>query len=153
VGMKDEAKNVPHLRGQKLSRQAKASKPGTCKWEPAGKENVKIKLDDMSKLVKDVTVDTIELDSLKDYQPFMVEDDDEEEVHAESHIKTKDASLSQPLPSLKTIKIQELSTQLLLFSLKTLNWRKKRKMRKLPSKFDEISRAVIDLIKYVEGGN
>ncbi|GJR96653.1 hypothetical protein Tco_0268827 [Tanacetum coccineum] len=37
--MKDEAKNVPHLRGQKLSRQAKASKPGTCKWEPAGKEN------------------------------------------------------------------------------------------------------------------
>ncbi|GJU34282.1 hypothetical protein Tco_1182636 [Tanacetum coccineum] len=39
IGMKDEAKNVPHLRGQKLSRQAKASKPGTCKWEPAGKEN------------------------------------------------------------------------------------------------------------------
>ncbi|GJZ96507.1 hypothetical protein Tco_0668841 [Tanacetum coccineum] len=26
IGMKDEAKNVPHLRGQKLSRQAKVAK-------------------------------------------------------------------------------------------------------------------------------
>ncbi|GKB84982.1 hypothetical protein Tco_0957254 [Tanacetum coccineum] len=39
ICIKDEAKNIPHLHGQKLSRQAKASKPGTCKWEPAGKEN------------------------------------------------------------------------------------------------------------------
>ncbi|GKG60127.1 hypothetical protein Tco_0609791, partial [Tanacetum coccineum] len=53
-----------------------------------------IKLEDLSKLVKDVGIDLMDLDSLKDDTPFIVEDDEDEEVHAEQqtedvHVKTK----------------------------------------------------------------
>ncbi|GKA28441.1 hypothetical protein Tco_0714609 [Tanacetum coccineum] len=99
-----------------------------------------IKLEDMSKLVKDVTVDTIELDSLEDDQPFMVEDDEEEEVHVEPHTKTEDALVLPPRPSSKTIKIQEF------FNHPFPVWNSS-----LGYWFDEINRAVIDLKKYVEG--
>ncbi|GJU89528.1 hypothetical protein Tco_1301951 [Tanacetum coccineum] len=60
-----------------------------------------IKLEDLSKLVPNVKKNYIA-----------------EKVHVEHHKETKDALASQP-PSLKLIKIQELSTQLLL--LQTLN--------------------------------
>ncbi|GKB46961.1 protochlorophyllide reductase-like protein, partial [Tanacetum coccineum] len=65
TGMKDEAKNVPHLRGQKLSRQAKASKPGTCKWEPAGKENVAAYLMTTHEITLDVRNDSVVVHSVK----------------------------------------------------------------------------------------
>ncbi|GJW70353.1 hypothetical protein Tco_0127270 [Tanacetum coccineum] len=93
-----------------------------------------IKLEDLSKLIPNVEVDFMDLDSPEDDEPIIIQDDEEEEevhsekddaenndaekVHAEEPKETKDASASQP-PSPKTIKIQELSTQLLL--LQTLN--------------------------------
>ncbi|GJV67993.1 retrovirus-related pol polyprotein from transposon TNT 1-94 [Tanacetum coccineum] len=70
-----------------------------------------IKLEDMSKLVKDVTVDTIELDSLEDDQPFMVEDDEEEEVHVEPHTKTKDALVLPPQKTNAEAEVALLSAQ------------------------------------------
>ncbi|GJX43428.1 hypothetical protein Tco_0260104 [Tanacetum coccineum] len=83
----------------------------------------KLKLEDLSKLILNVEVYFIDMDSPKDDEPIIVQDEDEEEVHdekvhAEQHKETKDASTSQP-PSPKTGKIQELSTQVHL--LQTLN--------------------------------
>ncbi|GKC85875.1 hypothetical protein Tco_1141592, partial [Tanacetum coccineum] len=70
---------------------------------------------DLSKLVKDVNFDTVELDSPEDDQPFIVLNDEEEEVHVEPNIKIEDTLVPVP-PSPKSIKIQEQSTQLLLQS-------------------------------------
>ncbi|GKE65118.1 hypothetical protein Tco_1519279, partial [Tanacetum coccineum] len=67
-----------------------------------------IKLEDMSKLVKDVNIDTMGLDSLEDDQPFMVVSDEEEEIHAEPHAKVEDTLVPTP-QSPKSIKIHELS--------------------------------------------
>ncbi|GJR44465.1 hypothetical protein Tco_1312568 [Tanacetum coccineum] len=46
----------------------------------------------MSKIVKDVGIETMELDSLKDDKPFMFLSDEEEQVHAKPNAKTKDTS-------------------------------------------------------------
>ncbi|GJU85751.1 hypothetical protein Tco_1293297 [Tanacetum coccineum] len=77
-----------------------------------------IKMEDLSKLVKDACIDLMGLDSPKDDTPFIVEDDEDEEVHIEEvyieqHTETEDSSVPKLL-SPKTIQIQELSTQLLL---------------------------------------
>ncbi|GKG50743.1 hypothetical protein Tco_0538867, partial [Tanacetum coccineum] len=42
-----------------------------------------INMEDLSKLVKDARIDLMDLDSLEDDTPFIVEDDEDEEVHAE----------------------------------------------------------------------
>ncbi|GJR73381.1 hypothetical protein Tco_0085746 [Tanacetum coccineum] len=63
-----------------------------------------IKLEDLSKLIPNVVVDFMDMDSPKDDKPIIVQDKDEEEVHAE-----------------KTVKIQEMSTQVHLFQ--TLNYK------------------------------
>ncbi|GJR00007.1 hypothetical protein Tco_0522991 [Tanacetum coccineum] len=65
----------------------------------------------------------MDLDSPEDDEPIIVQDESDEEVHAEKvqteePKETEDASASHP-PSPKTVKIQELSTQLLV--LQTLN--------------------------------
>ncbi|GJT30508.1 hypothetical protein Tco_0910783 [Tanacetum coccineum] len=88
----------------------------------------KIKLEDLSKLVLNLEVNFMDLDSPKNDQPIIVEDEEYEEVHTDKdqakkvHTKdpkeTDDALASQP-PSPKTVKIQEPSTRLLL--LQTLN--------------------------------
>ncbi|GJZ35596.1 hypothetical protein Tco_0581413 [Tanacetum coccineum] len=57
--------------------------------------------------------------------PFMVKNDKEEEVHVEPHAKTED-TLVPHHPSLKTIKIQELSTQLLLLQSQNLKLEKEK---------------------------
>ncbi|GKC75068.1 hypothetical protein Tco_1125842 [Tanacetum coccineum] len=54
-----------------------------------------IKLEDLSKLVEDVNIDITVLDSPKDDQPFMVENDKDKEVHAEPNAKTEDTSLEK----------------------------------------------------------
>ncbi|GJY92157.1 hypothetical protein Tco_0507939 [Tanacetum coccineum] len=64
----------------------------------------------------------------------------EEEVHVEPHTKTEDTLVLPPRPSSKTIKIQEF------FNHPFPMWNSS-----LSYWFDEISRAVIDLKKYVEG--
>ncbi|GJV98292.1 UBN2 domain-containing protein [Tanacetum coccineum] len=57
-----------------------------------------IKMEDLSKLFKDVGINTMELDSPKDDQPFMVENDEEEEVHlAELLVKSLTPKLSKLL--------------------------------------------------------
>nr|GEV98440.1 hypothetical protein [Tanacetum cinerariifolium] len=66
------------------------------------------------KAVHNVEVDFMDLDSTKYNTPIIIQDEDEEEVHAkkvqaEEPKETKDALASQPLSS-KTIKIQEMST-------------------------------------------
>ncbi|GKB02288.1 hypothetical protein Tco_0830377 [Tanacetum coccineum] len=87
-----------------------------------------IKLKDMSKLVQNVEVDFMDLDSPKNDTPIIIQEEDEEEAHtkkayeeevyADQHTKPEDASASQP-PSPKTVRIQELSTHVHL--LQTLN--------------------------------
>ncbi|GKB17886.1 hypothetical protein Tco_0851809 [Tanacetum coccineum] len=82
-----------------------------------------IKLEHLSKLVQNVEVDFIDLDSPEDDKPIIVQDESDEEVHAEKvqteePKETKDTTASHP-PFPKTVKIQELSTQLLV--LQTLN--------------------------------
>ncbi|GJX17510.1 hypothetical protein Tco_0218342 [Tanacetum coccineum] len=54
-----------------------------------------IKLEDLSKLVKDINIDITELDSLEDDQPFMVENDEDEEVHVEPNAKAEDTLLEK----------------------------------------------------------
>nr|GEX46711.1 hypothetical protein [Tanacetum cinerariifolium] len=70
-----------------------------------------IKLDDLLKMVKDVGIDLMDLDSPEYDEPFIVRSDEEdEEVHVEPHAGTKDTLVPQP-PSPKSIKIQELTNQ------------------------------------------
>ncbi|GJU32215.1 hypothetical protein Tco_1175804 [Tanacetum coccineum] len=87
-----------------------------------------IKLEDLSKLVQNVKVNFKDLDSPEHDAPIIIQDEDveeayieefhDEEVHDKQHTTPKDASASHP-PSLKTIRIQEPSTQVHL--LQTLN--------------------------------
>nr|GEU80824.1 hypothetical protein [Tanacetum cinerariifolium] len=92
-----------------------------------------IKLDDLLKLVKDVGIDLMDLDSPEDDEPFIVQsDEEEEEVHVEPHAGTKETSVPPP-PSPKSIKIQELTNQEFL------------------SKINEVSRAVRNLKQCVDG--
>ncbi|GJU86854.1 hypothetical protein Tco_1294400 [Tanacetum coccineum] len=82
-----------------------------------------IKLEHLSKLVQNVEADFMDLDSPEDDEPIIVQDESDEEVHAEKvqteePKETKDTTASHP-PFPKTVKIQELITQLLV--LQTLN--------------------------------
>ncbi|GJR60081.1 hypothetical protein Tco_1502243 [Tanacetum coccineum] len=111
-----------------------------------------IKMEDLSKLVKDACIDLIGLDSPKDDTPFIIEDDEDEEVHTEEvhveqHTETEDSSVPKPL-SPKTIRIQELSTQLLL--LQSQNASLPKELNELPSKFSEINGEIKDLKRYVD---
>ncbi|GJV86136.1 hypothetical protein Tco_1526034, partial [Tanacetum coccineum] len=56
----------------------------------------KIKLDDLSKLVKDVKVNFMDLDSPKDDEPIIVQDEEEKGVHAEQDKKPKDTLVPDP---------------------------------------------------------
>nr|GEU60969.1 ribonuclease H-like domain-containing protein [Tanacetum cinerariifolium] len=96
-----------------------------------------IKLEDLSKLVLNLDVDFMDLDSRKDDHPIIVEDeegeevhtkeDQDEEFHTEDPKETKDASASHPLsPS----------------SLPT-------KLIELPLKFNDLTREIKELKKHV----
>ncbi|GKB41897.1 hypothetical protein Tco_0886839 [Tanacetum coccineum] len=83
-------------------------------------------------MVQDVDFDFIDLDSPKDDEPIIIEDESDEEVHAEKvqseELKeTNDASATHPLFP-KSIQIQELTNQVLL--LQSQN----QKLEKLKSK-------------------
>ncbi|GJX24461.1 hypothetical protein Tco_0228906 [Tanacetum coccineum] len=85
-----------------------------------------IKLEDMSKLVKDVDVDLMDLDSLEDDEPIIVQDEEEEEVHAEAHTsqnlkleKVKDGSEANLLKAQPSYPNVEQLTELLVQNLKT----------------------------------
>ncbi|GKC07947.1 hypothetical protein Tco_0999557 [Tanacetum coccineum] len=76
-------------------------------------DDEEIKLEDLSKLVKDIGTEVMDLDSPEDDPPLMILSKDEEEIQTEVHDETKD-TLVPPPPSLKSIQIQELTNQVLL---------------------------------------
>ncbi|GJQ90109.1 hypothetical protein Tco_0001248 [Tanacetum coccineum] len=101
-----------------------------------------IKLEDMSKLVKDVNIDTIGLDSLEDDQPFMVVSDEEEEIHAEPHAK---------IINLKKEKVAIKAEATILSDKPSFpNVQQLTQLLELPSKLSEINEAVGGIKKYVE---
>ncbi|GKB99592.1 hypothetical protein Tco_0985729 [Tanacetum coccineum] len=90
-----------------------------------------IKMEDLLKLVKDVSSDLMDLDSPEDDEPFIVQsDEEEEEVYVEPHARTRDTSIPKPL---------------------SLNSSIPTELKELPSKFNEVSGAVRDLKQYIEG--
>ncbi|GJY33123.1 hypothetical protein Tco_0417592 [Tanacetum coccineum] len=104
--------------------KTKSASEGLENISPAQDDATKeIKLEDLTKLIPNMEVDFMDLDSPNDDAPIIVQDDDAKEVHAkkvhaEQHKETEDALASHPL-SLKTIQIQELNKQVHL--LQTLN--------------------------------
>ncbi|GJZ35155.1 hypothetical protein Tco_0580972 [Tanacetum coccineum] len=114
----------------------------------------------LSKLVKEVTIDFMDLNSPEDDEPIIIQDEDMEEVHTkEVHaekVHTKDTSASQP-PSPKTVRIQEL-TELLVQSLKPelsklltshdFSNSLPTKLKELPSKFKDINGEIKDLKRF-----
>ncbi|GJX47417.1 hypothetical protein Tco_0272607, partial [Tanacetum coccineum] len=97
--------------------------PDLSRSDDATKE---IKLEDLSKLVKDVDVDFMDLYSPKYDEPIIIEDNEDEEVHAEAHKETEDTSIPETPLSPKTIKIQELSTKFLLLQSPNLKLEKEK---------------------------
>ncbi|GKB54442.1 hypothetical protein Tco_0905195 [Tanacetum coccineum] len=83
-----------------------------------GKSDPKDSLSQQQELVKETGVEAIDLDSPKDDQPIQISSDDEAYIQAKVHTETKDASVLQPPPSLNSIKIQELSNQVLFIQSK-----------------------------------
>ncbi|GJR79014.1 retrovirus-related pol polyprotein from transposon TNT 1-94 [Tanacetum coccineum] len=126
-----------------------------------------IKLEDLTKLVQDVRVDFMNLDSPNDDEPIIVQDESNEEVYTEKvqpeePKETEDASASHP-PSLKTIQIQKLTNQLTKLLVKSLQPELSKilsthdfsgslptELKELPSKFTELTGEVKDLKKHVK---
>ncbi|GJY54274.1 hypothetical protein Tco_0445938 [Tanacetum coccineum] len=131
-----------------------------------------IKLKDLSKLIKDVGIDLMDLDLIEDDQSFIVQsDEEEEEVHAEPNAETKDtslekaqaaakakASLFKAQPSFLNFKqliellVQSLKHELLkLLTYRDFSASLPKELKELPYNFNEISREIRDLKQYVEG--
>ncbi|GKG43430.1 hypothetical protein Tco_0480114, partial [Tanacetum coccineum] len=102
--------------------------------------SLKVKLEDLSKILKDTRSAFFTLDSLLD-EPIIVSDESEEEeevakdkdTEATSHDVPKDTSVPPPL-SLKSAQIQDLMAQIHLLQLRRKSWNKqKQKLKqKLP---------------------
>nr|GEX26699.1 hypothetical protein [Tanacetum cinerariifolium] len=91
-----------------------------------------IKLEDLSKLVKDVGIALMGLESPEDDLPFIVQSDEEEkEVHAKPHAETKKEKVDVK------VKVALLSAQPSFPNMKQLT-----ELLELPSKFKEISREI-----------
>nr|GEU49036.1 hypothetical protein [Tanacetum cinerariifolium] len=124
--------------------------------------NKEIKVEDLSELVKNISLEAIDLDTLEDDQYFMVLSDKEEEVHDKPNVETKVTSTPTP-PSPKSIKIQELSTQLTKLLVKSLKHELSQlltdhdfstsiitELKEIPSKVNDLHRVVKDIKKYME---
>ncbi|GJT40642.1 hypothetical protein Tco_0940507 [Tanacetum coccineum] len=131
-----------------------------------------IKLKDLSKLIKDVGIDLMDLDLTQDDQSFIVQsDEEEEEVHAEPNAETKDTSLEKAQAAAKAkaalfkaqpsflnfkqlieLLVQSLKHELLkLLTYRDFSASLPKELKELPSNFNEISREIRDLKQYVEG--
>ncbi|GKA11450.1 hypothetical protein Tco_0690996 [Tanacetum coccineum] len=123
-----------------------------------------IKLEDLSKLVQDVGVEFMNLDSPKDNEPIIVQDDSDEEVHAEKvqteePKETVDALAPHP-SSRNSIQIQELTNQVLLLQSQNSKLKKEKTQAEAevaplsvqPSflNFNDLSKEIKELKKYVE---
>ncbi|GJS13370.1 hypothetical protein Tco_0407842 [Tanacetum coccineum] len=118
-----------------------------------------IKLEDLSKLVKDVGIETMKLDFPEDDQPFMVLNDEEENNKLEKEKAAAEAEAAflsaQPLFS-----NMEQLTKLLVKSMKPelsklITYHGfctsiPTELKELPSKIVDINEAVEDIKKYVE---
>ncbi|GKA47780.1 retrovirus-related pol polyprotein from transposon TNT 1-94 [Tanacetum coccineum] len=96
-----------------------------------------IKLEDLSKLVKNVEVDFMDLDSPEDDAPIIIQDKDEEEVH------TKKGDAEKLLVKSLTSELSKLlSSYDFSNSLPT-------KLKELPFKFNDLTREIKELKKHV----
>nr|GEV99783.1 hypothetical protein [Tanacetum cinerariifolium] len=100
-----------------------------------------IKMEDLSKRVKDIGINLTDLDSSKDDQPFIVQDEDEEEIHAEAHKEPK--VLKQYARESKVI--AKPKAALLKAQPSFPNFYILTKLKELPSKFSKICREIKDL--------
>ncbi|GJT97711.1 hypothetical protein Tco_1093229 [Tanacetum coccineum] len=74
-----------------------------CAYPISNDTTKDIKLKDLSKLIKDVGIDLMDLDLIEDDQSFIVQsDEEEEEVHAEPNAETKDTSDHAKLDEIQT---------------------------------------------------
>ncbi|GKC64617.1 hypothetical protein Tco_1097215 [Tanacetum coccineum] len=111
----------------------------------------KIKLEDLSKLVKDVEVDFMDLDSLEDDEPIIVQDEEEDEVHAEAHAETEDTLVPRtPLsPSIKDV--VETKATLIKAQPSYPIVEQLTKLLELPTKVTKICGEIKELKRYVQG--
>ncbi|GKE20121.1 hypothetical protein Tco_1431633, partial [Tanacetum coccineum] len=99
-----------------------------------------IKLEDLSKLVQKVEIDFMDLDSPKDDAPIIIQDEDDEEVHAKKDDVEKLTELL--VKSLQPELSNLLSSHDFSNSLPT-------KLKELPSKFTDLPREIKELKKHV----
>ncbi|GJW79788.1 hypothetical protein Tco_0143763, partial [Tanacetum coccineum] len=78
-----------------------------------------IKIKDLSKLVKDVGIDLIDLDSLEDDTPFIAKDDEDEEVHAK--LLALPGQVSSITAQLSKLKVMDALPILLIKATEALN--------------------------------
>ncbi|GJW13640.1 hypothetical protein Tco_0017773 [Tanacetum coccineum] len=97
------------------------------------KKEIKLEVEDLSKLVQNVEMDFMDLDSPEDDAPIIIQDEDDEEVHAKKDDVEK--SLQPKLSKL-------LSSHDFSNSLPT-------KLKELPSKFTDLPREIKELKKHV----
>ncbi|GJV06634.1 hypothetical protein Tco_1344290 [Tanacetum coccineum] len=136
-----------------------------------------IKLEDLSKLVPNVEVDFMDLDSPEDDEPIIIQDDEEEEVHSEKDdaenndaektlnqklVKEKDAAETEValLKAKPSFLNMEQLTELLVKSLKPelskllsshdFSNSSPTELKEIPSKFKDITWEIKELKKYVE---
>ncbi|GJQ94142.1 hypothetical protein Tco_0005281, partial [Tanacetum coccineum] len=130
-----------------------------------------IKLGDLSKMVPNLDVDFMDLDSPKDDQPIIFEDEEEEEVHAKKDDveKSQNSKLKKEkiiaeaevafLSAQKTYPNVEQLTELLvksispelskLLSSHNLSSSLPTKLKELTSKFNDLTREIKELKKHV----
>ncbi|GKD47111.1 hypothetical protein Tco_1271756, partial [Tanacetum coccineum] len=130
-----------------------------------------IKLGDLSKMVPNLDVDFMDLDSPKDDQPIIFEDEEEEEVHAkkddveksqnsklkkekiiaEAEVAFLSAQTTYPnVEQLTELLVKSLSPELSkLLSSHNLSSSLLTKLKELPSKFNDLTREIEKLKKHV----
>nr|GEV43826.1 hypothetical protein [Tanacetum cinerariifolium] len=85
----------------------------------SSKDAKEIKIEDLSKLVKDVGIDLIDLDSLEDDTPVIVEDDEDEEVHAK--LLALPGQVFSIITQLLKLKVLDALSSLLIKATEALN--------------------------------
>ncbi|GJW70562.1 hypothetical protein Tco_0127479 [Tanacetum coccineum] len=120
-----------------------------------------IKLEDLSKLVLNLDVGFINLDSLEDDQPIIVEDEEKEEsqnsklkkekIKAKVEISLLSAQPTYPnMEQLIELLVKSLSPELLkLLSSHDFSSSLSTKIKELPSKFNDLTREIKKLKKHV----
>ncbi|GJV76534.1 hypothetical protein Tco_1508118 [Tanacetum coccineum] len=108
-------------------------------------DNDEIKWDDLTKLVKNISVAAMDLDSPKEDQSIQILSEYESGIQVEVQTKIEDALVLKPPPSPISIKIQELTNQIMIFSASIPT-----ELKELSSKVNEINRAMGDLKQYIK---